>query len=91
MQWGDTQKGFNNTFREVSPCILLFMLLISLQLLLHPLQTTIGRAALQDDLNQVFKAALAGGINFFDTAEVALPSQHDTAFVDALPFLDVLI
>ncbi|CAL5220745.1 g2805 [Coccomyxa viridis] len=39
LQWGDTQKGFNNTFRE-------------------------------DDLSQVFKAALAGGINFFDTAEV---------------------
>ena len=28
---------------------------------------------MQDDLSQVFKAAIAGGINFFDTAEVALP------------------
>lgn len=26
---------------------------------------------MQEDLSQVFKAAIAGGINFFDTAEVS--------------------
>ena len=36
---------------------------------------------LQDDLSQVFKAAVAGGINFFDTAEVAFQPEH--------PFSDV--
>ena len=39
-----------------------------------------GGNALQEDLSQVFKAALAGGINYFDTAEVAVHSQHDSSF-----------
>ena len=70
MQWGDTQKGYNKTFTEVSTGLVSFMSSqnYSFMKIDQALSCTFFT---QDSLSQVFKAAVAGGINFFDTAEVA--------------------